>query len=580
MQYDHTTQKFGTALRLRFFVMLSSALCAASSGKAQSIADLPTAAEPGRIGIEAMRQNIPITQQRTRTREAKILPLPPVGEETVLFTLQRVILNGDSTLNKDAVAALWQDALGGPITETIAAALVERLNTLYRNQGYVLSDAVLDPAASDPANGILAIAVRERSLHDVTFTTDTIRIAQSSFLSNIRKTLLADKPLRHKTVERALFLLQDMPGITTESVLNPTDEGFVLAITLKQKYWESEAGIDNRNTPYTGPWQTSIAQQRNGVLGAFDQISARLSKSTDNQELTSASMAYITPVSTSGTLLILSAQRILSEPGATIASLELESANTEMGISLRHPLERSRYQNFWLSVDFSSINSNGKSFGSVYTRDRVRSVGISGTYDLIDRWGGAQNINIGLTQGIPLLGSSQNGDDLLSRDNGRVDFTKVTVSTSRLQVLTARTQVLAVLSGQYAFSQLLSGEEFGFGGLSLGRGYDSSTITGDHGASALVEFRFSPELPKNYSPSIGTPQFYASYDFGSVWRIDSNTRVARMTGASVAVGARLKINNTLAIDASLARPLTRPIDSASEASASDVRPFIITTVRF
>ena len=73
-----------------------------------------------------------------------------------------------------------------------------------------------------------------------------------------------------------------------------------------------------------------------------------------------------------------------------------------------------------------------------------------------------------LSQGIEDLGSTHNHNPLASRCNGRVDFTKIELTLSRLQPLFGRFSILVAVYGQYAFTPLLVSELCGYGGRVFG----------------------------------------------------------------------------------------------------------------
>lgn len=330
--------------------------------------------------------------------------------------------------------------------------------------------------------------------------------------------------------------------------------------------------MDNRNSRYVGPWQGSASHSINGVVAPFDQIRLRGITSTDNQELQAGEIAYLLPLNTQGTTLRLSAVKSWSEPGYTLTPFALENQNLQIGATLSHPVYRSAYENLFASTRFTLSDSKGKSLGALFSEDRVRSLGMGLQYDNSDRFGGSSLLTVNATQGLPFLNASGNHDPNRSRANGRSDFTKINLSASHSHPLGQGWEVMAATSGQAAFTQLLSGEEFSIGGGTFGRGYDPSEITGDHGLASLLEIRYRPAFTS--APAyLSRLQGYASYDYGSVWRIDSNNRDAHLTAASAALGLRLTLSHGLNLDTQVAKPLTRQVSSLSGKDANDPRFF-------
>ena len=113
--------------------------------------------------------------------------------------------------------------------------------------------------------------------------------------------------------------------------------------------------------------------------------------------------------------------------------------------------------------------------------------------DWADSLKGINQVNLVFSQGINGLGSSKNGNELLIPANGRVDFTKVEATVSRVQPLFDRLSLLVAAYGQYAFTPLLSPELCGYGGRVFGRAFDPSAMVADRCLQLLGELRL--DLP-------------------------------------------------------------------------------------
>src|SRR5262249_20222041 len=124
---------------------------------------------------------------------------------------------------------------------------------------------------------------------------------------------------------------------------------------------------------------------------------------------------------------------------------------------------------------------------------------------------------------------------------------------------------------------LLASEEFTIGGPSYGRAYDSSEITGDHGAALKLELRYGETTNSAYLQSY---QGYVFYDAGAVWNRDAaGGEPEKQTLTSTGVGVRLNMSRSLFGSAEIAFPLSR--DIASEGNdGEDPRLFFNILKRF
>lgn len=175
------------------------------------------------------------------------------------------------------------------------------------------------------------------------------------------------------------------------------------------------------------------------------------------------------------------------------------------------------------------------------------------SYDVVDDWRGVSLLTAEFAQGLEAFGASRAGDPLLSRANGRPDFSRINLGASRLQDLEGDFSLLAEAAGQYAFSQLLASEEFGVGGARFGRAYDPSEITADHGLAAALELRYGRELS---DPWLRSLQVYGFLDFGAVWRIDDASGDRRQSRASAGLGVRFNVLEDISGALEVAQPLT------------------------
>jgi hemolysin activation/secretion protein len=193
-------------------------------------------------------------------------------------------------------------------------------------------------------------------------------------------------------------------------------------------------------------------------------------------------------------------------------------------------------------------------------------------YDLSDAWKGVNQVIFTAHQGIGGLGSTENGNPVASRSNGRVDFFRSTLTLSRTQTLTERHSLYLSAFGQWSDDPLLSSQECGYGGSQYGRAYDSSHITGDKCVTALAELRYN--LPQQ---TLDQVQLYGFTDWGKIWNLQAPAGTAEEDQASSA-GLGLRLNHrTLSADLQLSQAQHRP-DSAS--SEDDVRGFFSITARY
>ena len=202
--------------------------------------------------------------------------------------------------------------------------------------------------------------------------------------------------------------------------------------------------------------------------------------------------------------------------------------------------------------------------------DRLRVLRVGATYDVIDSLRGINLVDVEFSQGLDILNESQpnpskNANANLSRVQGRTNFNKVNVEYSRLQsmsFITPGLNLLGALEGQYSFSQLLSGEEFGIGGEQFGRAFDSSEITGDHGLAGKLELQWGQNVAFEDFEALTGYQIFVFYDIGAVWQIDTRQKdlaSSRQSASSVGGGVRFNLWDNVSGLVEIAAPLARSV---------------------
>jgi hemolysin activation/secretion protein len=149
------------------------------------------------------------------------------------------------------------------------------------------------------------------------------------------------------------------------------------------------------------------------------------------------------------------------------------------------------------------------------------------------------------------MGSTNNNNDLASRANGRVDFTKMELTLSRLQPLFDTFSVLLASYGQYALTPLLVSELCGYGGRLFGRGFDPSQFVGDSCLEVLAELRY--DIPLELK-GLTQAQLYGFADHGWLHNIAPVAGTfSNVDAASIGAGLRLGWLNSITADVSIAQ---------------------------
>lgn len=500
-------------------------------------------------------------------------PSPSVPASTLHVVLGGVTIEGNTVFDAAALAPTYEDALAREVDVAAINRILQRITAKYRDAGYFLSRAVAPPQSLD--RGILRIKVIEGYVERVTFSgaDSGARRLEPYFAA-----VTAARPLRLATLERAILLVNDLPGLHVAPALTPIDEAagrYALTLALEYRPFAGFASLDNRGPKSLGPWEAQASASAHSLLDDFDRaLVSVFTTPAEPRELVSTELRYEHPLGSAGTRAALSVARSDVRPEGNLAPLDLKGTALRYLALVTHPLIRSRARSLWLSGSFDVLDSHQHQQGAPLFNDHLRVLRAALDYTAADALGGVNEAYGEASQGLAILGASRTDSAMLSRSNGHADFTKIAVTATRQQALGGDWSAQLGLAGQKATVPLLVSEQFPLGGARFGRAYDPAEIAGDDGIAGSLELRYgrSPQ-----QPWLRAYQIYAFYDLGAVWNMGVSDATRRQSLASAGGGFRLFLPHDVVGALEIARPLTRIVAAEGD---KPVRVFVSLSASF
>jgi hemolysin activation/secretion protein len=533
-------------------------------------------------GILPGRERQQILDQRVAPRAVpggRAISLPsteaPPGAADITLVIRGIQVVGSTVYTPDQLAPIWQDLINRRVSLNAVYDLAKRITSKYGADGYVLSRAIVPPQELSPGGAVIRIQVVEGYVSRVVWPREKLA-RYRDFFTDYSAKIVADRPANIRTLERYLLLANDLPGLkfTTTLEASKTEQGAsVLIVEVTEKRYEFNARADNRGTEARGPYQFLLAQTFNNLSGTHESFTVAYAGVQDIEELQFIAGNYRHVVNSEGLTGFVNATYSWGRPGgALLQSLDYRTRTTTLEMGMFKPIIRSRERNLtltgmtFLTESYSFINLTDP---GTFQVDRLRGIRARVDADAADRFNGINQMSFTVSQGFPGFGATVNGNPLATRFFGKVDFTKLELSASRLQPLFGQVSALISAYGQWAADPLLASEQCGYGGRVFGRAYDPSELLGDHCWMASAELRYdlASKLPK-----VPDAQFYAYSDVGQVFTIIPAVGTAETTAASAGGGVRLKWQNFVLLDLSAAKAIEGPRD--------DWRFFFITSVRY
>jgi len=538
------------------------------------------------FSFAAIAQIVPPSDQPGRERERFQLPTPPLaqpggapiavqgaeappGADKVTLVIRHIRVVGSTVYSAEELAALYQDLVGRTVTLKAVYDAAQRITTKYGADGYVLSRAIVPPQELDPKGADVRIQVVEGYVEKVEWPPALSKYVD--FFSDYAAKITAQRPANIRTIERYLLLAADLPGLKFKNSLkpHPSKQGAaILVVEVTEKPADVFARVDNRGTHARGPGQFLISPTANNLLRIHEAFSLTYAGAFQTRELQYLAGNYRKVLTSEGLTAFANASYGWGRPGTTeLELLEYKTKSFYAETGLSYPIIRARERNlivsglwFW-TEDRSSFFDMPETPPS--TLDRMRGFRIKFDADAADPMNGINQLNFAFSHGFRGLGSTANGDELASRANGRVDFSKAELTLSRLQPFGGGWSILVAAYGQMAFTPLLTSELCSYGGRLFGRGFDPSQYVGDTCVDLLGELRL--DIPHELQ-ALTQLQLYGFFDHG--WLHNLAPVVGTLTNvdaASVGAGLRLGWLNSVTADLSVTRVVRKQVLSVVQA---------------
>lgn len=506
-----------------------------------------------------------------------------VPNANVLVT--SVTVEGVTAYDRAAIEKRNRDLIG-PATplsriEAARAALLKQ----YRDDGYVLSAV----SVSVDASGALHLLVTEGRIASVKLSADIgpagVRVLR--FLQPVTGKV----PIDEATLERALLLAQDVPGVTLHAVLQPVPGEPGALILIAQVSRAAFSGLfttDNYASRSTGPIESLLVLDANSFTSFGERTEVSLYHTWPTSQTFGQASTEIFLGDSGLKLRVYGGSGETSPTGALALEGYLGTTNV-FGAAVTYPVIRSRAETLNLFGNLDALESDisvvagGTRGRASFDSLRVVRGGVDYARSdvLLGAGHGAVNTaTIRISKGLTALGASADGNSLLPRTGESIDFSKLDFRFSRTQTLftpysDTSVALMGVFAGQWTNNTLPPAEEFYLGGLQYARGYELGAITGDTALTSTIELQVNTsfDLSAISLPDPVPVQFYGFYDWAETWQHDPQSFKVRV--GSAGVGARVSATSYAQVDLLAAARLNRyPTGNGIGVSALNAGTFL------
>lgn len=298
------------------------------------------------------------------------------------------------------------------------------------------------------------------------------------------------EPVRAEDLQRAISLLNALPGVSANSLLEPGDrpgESRLVVVVKDEPRVVGHVQLDNAGSKASGEWRASGSASINSPSGRGDQIQLFTSKSSGSAYL---SAGYSLPLGYDGWRSTVSASRLVY--GYALSGSRYTGSASVAGASLSYPVLRSAAFNVTVNAGHELKDFDNAVAGVQLNDKEIALSSLTLAGDRLDRLYGGGLTQFSITLGIGQLDLAGNAGDLAADAAGprrQGAFHKINWSLSRLQRITAADTLAIAFSGQQASRNLDAAEKFGATGVGGVRAYASSEPSADDGRLLTFEWR-------------------------------------------------------------------------------------------
>lgn len=536
-------------LALGFSAAFSTAALAADPpNAAQGLESLPPVAAPTRGEID------PIAPPASPVTRSVAPEGPTLRVDSFAFT-------GNTVISSEALTALVQGYQGRDLTIDELNEATAVIQSAYREQGYFLAQAVLP--AQKPADGVVTIRIIEGQVGAAKVNVQPgTRISQAQ-AEGYMALLPSGTVISERAVERPLLLLNDLPGVSVNSVLKPGatpgSADLVVDVSNKDNPVGGSVFFENHSSKYTGRYRLGLNLEARSVLGFGEVMSLTAMQSAGGTnpdgETKVARLGLVLPVGPLGTKVAFGYTDFDYEVGGPFASTKPVGVARVASVLVQHPYIRSRNATHFIHAGFDHKLADDRLAGGATILSRrelkVYHLGVNGDFRDNLGGGGLNSYSVRTTFGenriknnAALVADQAPSTGLRTQGS----FTKVRGDYLRLQKLNFATSGHALMlsvRSQFAMSNLDGSEKMSLGGPNGVRAYSVGAASADDVLLGTIEYRYT--IP-GYSLLGGSVTLSSFYDHGTA-KLNhkpaaNSTALNRVTLSSLGAGVNwLKRND-------------------------------------
>jgi hemolysin activation/secretion protein len=411
------------------------------------------------------------------------------GETSV--SVKSFVFAGNTLLTHQALTDALASYLNRPLNFTELQAAAAATTQAYRDAGWLVTAYL---PKQEISSGVVTIQIVEAVFGKVRVQNpEPQRVPAQRLIQIFESQQASGQPLQADSVDRALLLLDDLPGVMVSGNLQAGEshsETNMALNALDEPLIKGDVNSDNYGALATGATRAGLNASLNSPLYLGDQL---LLSSLHSQGSGYTRLAYSVPLGNDGWRAQVRGTRMNHHLIGDFSDTDGHGSARTKGAELSYPLLRSQASNLNVSVGYDAKKYENFDLNGLASRyeTRASSVTVSGNH--INNSGNTHAYGLTWVRGSVDLTDAPtaqySGDANGAITAGRYD--RFNLNLSRQQPLSTDTSVWLAYAAQFANRNLDSSEKFYLEGPTSVRAYGNgaTALGGTEGQTVTAELR-------------------------------------------------------------------------------------------
>jgi len=340
--------------------------------------------------IQRQQQSGQPVEAEKRQQKAKKTPSSDNGRITVRgFTIK----GHEGLATQDELNAVVAGAIGSTLNFKELQGQCDKITAYLKEKGWLLARAYLSP--KDVTDGNITIVIIQGTSDGLVnmMLDKSVRIRKEVLIDIAGNATSKGEAINNDKLERAVMLMNDLPGIRAKTTLMPGSLYGTSGIDVSVREGPLANGtlwVDNYANYYSGTWRANALVSINDPLNYGDQVTLQLAYASG---LTQMRLGYNFPLDSSGLRGRLSGTTMNYELGKELADMRYKGTIHAIEAGVSYPVIRSRTSSLQTGLTYGFRSLSDSQSSQEIQNKTLNSITVSASGDRYDPMIGSYTLN-------------------------------------------------------------------------------------------------------------------------------------------------------------------------------------------